>query len=327
MSQRMSQSAKVFRRIASCRAPLFCLFLLFAFACNDTDPVSPNPEQPADGGVMIDAGTVDAAPTDTPVAGASFAGGIPIGLSAQPNELFNGTYNGALRNIYPQYLLRDLAAIKARGGRVVLNLAGGMSRYTDRDGDFSMTEWKSQVARFRNVNFDSYVRDGTIIGHYLIDEPHHAEKYGGSAVTGAMLEEMAKYSKSLYPSMATIARTFPEYLAKWGPYRYLDAAWAPYVYRFGDPRRFIEHHVSIAKREGLALVVGLNVLRGGPNKNPMSASQVREWGSVLLSSSYPCAFISWKYDQRYLERSGIKEAMNTLRSKAENQSTRSCRST
>ena len=323
----MSQSAEVFRRIASCRIPLLTVLLVFAFACDDTNPVSPTTEEPADGGVLIDAGTVDAAPTDAPVASASFAGGIPIGLSAQPNELFNGTYNGALRNIYPQYLLRDLAAIKARGGRVVLNLAGGMSRYTNRDGDFSMTEWKEQVARFRNVNFSSYVRDGTIIGHYLIDEPHHADKYGGSAVTGSQLEEMARYSKSLYPSMATIARTFPEYLAKWGPYRYLDAAWAPYVHRFGDPRRFIEHHVSIAKREGLALVVGLNVLRGGPNKNPMSASQVREWGSVLLSSSYPCAFISWKYDRQYLDRSGIREAMNTLRKIADPQRYLSCRST
>jgi hypothetical protein len=135
---------------------------------------------------------------------------------------------------------------------------------------------------------------------------------------------MARYSKSLYPSMPTIARTFPDYLAKWGPYRSLDAAWAPYVYRFGDPRKFVEYHANVAKREGLALIVGLNVLKGGPNKNKMSASQVRDWGSALLSNSYPCAFISWKYDSRYLT-SSVKDAMNDLRNKAESRSSKSCR--
>jgi hypothetical protein len=56
----------------------------------------------------------------------------------------------------------------------------------------------------------------------------------------------------------------------------------------------------------------------------MSASQVRDWGSALLSNSYPCAFISWKYDSRYLT-SSVKDAMNDLRNKAESRSSKSCR--
>jgi hypothetical protein len=324
MSQRMSQSARAFRRIAACHVPLFAVLLLFASGCDNSDTLSPATDLPASGDPSEDAVAVEIAPTDAPTAEVSFAGGIPFGLSAQPTEQFNGTFNGALRNIYPQYLLRELAGIKARGGRVALNLAGGMSRYTDRDGSFNLDEWKAEVARFRNVNFRSYIEDGTIIGHYMIDEPHHASKYGGKAISGSTLEEMARYSKSLYPSMPTIARTFPDYLAKWGPYRSLDAAWAPYVYRFGDPRKFVEYHANVAKREGLALIVGLNVLKGGPNKNKMSASQVRDWGSALLSNSYPCAFISWKYDSRYLT-SSVKDAMNDLRNKAESRSSKSCR--
>jgi hypothetical protein len=233
-------------------------------------------------------------------------------------------YNGALRNIHPQYLMSNLADIKARGGKILLNMSGGMRLYTDRDGTFNLSKWKAQIDRYRNVNFESYIRDGTVIGHYMIDEPHHASKYGGQAISGNTLEEMARYSKERYPGLPTIVRTYPPYLEKWGPYRHLDAAWAAYVHRFGDVDAFINQHIASAKKQDLGLVVGLNVLKGGPNKRQMTASQVREWGSALLSSTYPCAFVSWKYEDDYLESSSIRDAMRYLRSKAENRSTRRC---
>jgi hypothetical protein len=71
----------------------------------------------------------------------------------------------------------------------------------------------------------------------------------------------------------------------------------------------------------------MNVIKGGtPNGTQMSASEVKEWGSTLLSSTYPCAFISWQYSSSYLNNSGIEDAMSYLRNKAENRSSRSCRS-
>ena len=82
----------------------------------------------------------------------------------------------------------------------------------------------------------------------------------------------------------------------------------------------------MAKKKDLALVVGLNVLRGGPNGSKMTASQVKSWGSTLLSSSYPCAFISWEYNSTYLNKSSIKDAMSYLHRKAKNRSSKTCRS-
>jgi len=137
---------------------------------------------------------------------------------------------------------------------------------------------------------------------------------------------MARYSKQIWPKLPTVVRTESSYLAKWsGTYRYLDAAWAQYVHRKGDVDVFLSRNVADAKRKGLALVVGLNILKGGPNSSAMTASQVKTWGSRMLSSSYPCAFISWKYDAAYLSSSSMKEAMSMLRSKAQNRSTRGCR--
>ena len=85
--------------------------------------------------------------------------------------------------------------------------------------------------------------------------------------------------------------------------------------------------MAAAKKKGLALGVGLNLLRGGPNHAPMTATQVSSWGSTLLNSSYPCTFISWEYNSAYLSTTAMKNAMATLRSKAQNRTSKSCRGT
>jgi hypothetical protein len=127
--------------------------------------------------------------------------------------------------------------------------------------------------------------------------------------------------------MTTIVRTWPDYLADWnGSYRYLDAAWAQYAAnRFPDPKAFLSSNISRAKAKGLALVVGLNISKGSPSKGQMSASQVKSYGSALLADSYPCAFISWKYNSDHLSSGSMKESMAYLRNRAENRGSKNCR--
>ena len=263
-------------------------------------------------------------PVDGPSFATAYAGGMPIGVTAQPNEAFGPRFNGALRNIYPQYLNRDLSDIKSRGGKVVLMMAGPDFLYKDADGHFSLTKWKARIDRYDDVNFDAYIKDGTLIGHYLIDEPNDPANWNGQPISGTTLEEMARYSKARWPGLPTIVRTYPDYLEKWAPYSYLDAAWAQYVERKGDPNVFIADNVASAKRQGLGLVIGLNLLKGGVNKSEMTASQVKSWGSAILSSSYPCAFVSWKYDGGYLSTSAMKDAMDYLRDRAESHTFKTC---
>ena len=337
----MSHSFKLSRRIARFRLPAVALMLATVVGCdngssfNSESSTQPgvNELTPADQTPSIDEATPTPDGSETPLtvmdvstASAGFSGGIPLGNTGQPNTAFGNTYNGALRNIYPQYLSRDLSAIKARGGKIALMMAGPDFLYKDADGHFSLTKWKARIDRYNKVNFDSYVRDGTIIGHYMIDEPNDPANWNGRPISGETLDEMARYSKSKWPGLPTIVRTYPTYLERWAPYRYLDAAWAQYVYRLGSVDRFIDTHVNSAKRQGLGLVVGLNVLRGGPDKRKMTPTQVKTWGSALLSSTYPCAFINWKYES-YLATSSMKDAMNSLRNKAESRAMRSCRGT
>jgi hypothetical protein len=169
------------------RALLLATFATTLVACDATDEITSVSDVPAE--------TADPA---SPAGDASFAtafrGGIPMGHFALPTSKFGSEYNGAMRNIWPGELLSELRAIKARGGKVVLMMAGNERHYKS-DGKFSLSKWKARIDRYRNVNFDSFIRDGTLIAHYLIDEPNDPRNWGGRPVSPATVEEMAKYSK------------------------------------------------------------------------------------------------------------------------------------
>jgi hypothetical protein len=254
----------------------------------------------------------------------SFAGGIPFGAFALPTHKFGTPFNGGLRVIWPKYLLKELAQIKARGGKVVLSLTGPEHYYQDKHRHFSLSRWKELVDEYRKVDFSSYIEDGTIIGHYLIDEPNDAFNWNGKLVPGSVIEQMAAYSKQFWPGMATIVRVDPDYLKPWAPYRALDAAWAQYVTRKGTPQDYIRRNIADAKEMGLALVTGLNIKKGERGAKPMTAALIKSAGRTILEESYPCAFISWQYDEKLLGRPDVRAAMQTLASRARARSSKSC---
>ncbi len=54
---------------------------------------------------------------------------------------------------------------------------------------------------------------------------------------------------------------------------------------------------------------------------------MRTWGAAILSNSYPCAFLSWAYNSKYMNRSDIRSARAFLAGRAGSKSTKSCRGT
>jgi hypothetical protein len=310
----MTYLFKLAQRTARLRAlPLLALGAALAGCDTDRLTNSSDPSVPAS----------EPATQPAPAFAVGFRGGIPFGTWALPDNMFGEIYNGAIRNIGPGELLSELAVIKARGGKVILAMAGNEENFKDGAGHFSFSLWKDRIDRFRSVNFNSYIDDGTVMGQYMIDEPNDPVNWG-SPVPGTMLEQMATYSKSIWPKLATIVRVEPDYLASWSGYHNLDAAWAQWVTRKGDPADYIRGQVATAQKLGLTLVTGLNIRKGAPDRQPLTASQVLSAGSALLAADYPCAFISWEYDADYLARSDIRSAMTQLSQKAENHSAHSC---
>jgi len=266
----------------------------------------------------------------------AYRGGIPFGVFHLPTSLYGRGYSGSLANTSSatRALVPLLAAARRNGVKVVISLVGADHYYKNSNGTFSLAKWKARVSKYRGVNFSSYIKDGTIIGHYILDEPHDPSNWAGHTISRATVDEMARYSKSIWPSMPTIVRGWPAYLKGYN-YRYLDAAWAQYSARFGNVSTWLQKNVRDAKASRLALVVGLNQLQGGAKGGlngfyrrgyySMSASQMRSWGAAILADPYPCAFLSWAYNAKYMNRSDIKSARSYLAGKAGAKSAKSCR--
>jgi len=283
----------------------------------------------------------DSPPPDSGMAEAamSSAPGIAFGSFNLDVSLLGGMHTGTLRGggLMPDNILSLLSAVRARGGRAVIKFCMGKDSYVkDGNGNFSLTKWKSLIDRYRRVNLGPYINDGTIVGHFLIDEPHRAVRWGGRPISQATVEEMARYSKSIWPGMTTFVRVVPSWLAS-APvkYVYLDAGWAQYQAGKGDVTKYITTEVAAAKRLGLGLAVGLNILDGGngssklrgtlPGAYAMSATELKTYGSILLEQSYSCAFYMWTHNSTYYNRSDVKSVMTALSLKARSHARTSCR--
>jgi hypothetical protein len=258
--------------------------------------------------------------------------GIVFATDGMDNKYFNKVYTGSKRGggVTEDNVLPLLSDAKAKGARIVLKLSMGRDSYIQNaDGTFSLTKWKALVDRFRSVNLGPYIADGTIVGHFLIDEPHRAAKWGGKIIPQSTVEAMALYSKQIWPTMNTFVHTQMSWLAS-SPLTYtsLDAGWVQYAANKGDVTRWVTGEISGAKSKGLGLVVGLNVLNGGngsSGSNAMSAKELSSYGTVLLNQSYACGFTSWAHDLTYYGRSDIQSALANLSNIARAHAKTACR--
>ena len=317
--------------LASCGGGDSALLAEAPLVPGDSAPGSGGEQPPIDSAPQVDPGVP---PVDPPPPPAGAHVGIPFGPFGLPANLYSEEFNATFRALPPRFLLPALEATRQAGARVIIRLVGGHSKYRLKNGSFGMEEWKARLEPYRDIDFSSYIEDGTIVGHYILDEPHDRSNWGGTLVSRTTIDEMAKYSKELWPSMPTIIRGWPAYLTGYD-YKYLDAAWAQYSERFGPISSFMRDNVRDAKASGLALVVGLNLLDGGTKgsgikgtrkgKYAMSPDQVKSWGNALLSDSYVCAFLSWKYVDAYFSRAGIKSALAELSEKAKDLPNKGCR--
>ena len=263
-------------------------------------------------------------------------------------------YTGIAADAHPSSAPGVLNAAQNNGERVVVNLAGGRQYFKNADGTFNITKWKSRVGAYKTVNLGQYISSGAVVGR-SDDEPTCMQCWGGKQITNAQLEEMAKYSKSLWPSMPTGVRAAPTKLGT-ASFSSLDFAWAQWEgplhqpsYRM-TPQQYRDTQVAAAQKLGLGLVFGLNYLDGGdgsshingtyaqdpyPKDNnfcksngncyryQMTAAEVNV-GSVLVGAAYACGLISWEYNSTFLSRSGVKDALAAVSSVSKNRSRTTC---
>ena len=266
--------------------------------------------------------------------------GIVYGTFNMQSQYLTSVYNGSMQGLEPNWLMAELSLARAKGGRMILKMVGGSDdRVKNADGTFSLTKWKALVDRFKPLSITSYINDGTLMGVFLIDEPHNTSKWGGKIIPHATLEAMAKHTKMIWPGLTTFARARPHWLAQTSvTYVYLDAGWFQYESYMGSIAAALAKDIAGAKAKRLGIAVGLNVLSGGngssgirgtqANKWKMSATEIRNNGTVLLNETYACGFFNWTHilgGAEYYRRADISSAMSYLSNKAKAHVKTSCR--
>jgi hypothetical protein len=238
---------------------------------------------------------------------------------------YSSRWTGALYQASPADLVNQLDRAATAKMRVVVMLSS-RAQSRNSDGTFSLTKWKAQVDRFRSLPLGQYVSSKTLYLHDLVDLPNCSACWGGKTIPWETVEEMARYSKSIWPALPTTARVAPSKLAEatfhW---TYLDAGWAEYTTNLGDLKTYLAGEANQARLEGLGLVAGLNVLDGaGYATAPMTASQLKAFGTILAGSASVCAVVGRSYDATYLSQSGIRDALDAVTAVAKSRSPASC---
>ena len=297
------------------------LGMLVAGGCAEDDRTGPTAD-------------MDPAATGSPALAGS---GIVFSSSALTVSQVNSVHTGLVEAPTPSNLLSFLSQLRQKNGRVLIKFGGGEGSYKNPDGTFNLTKWKSNVDRFRTIDFSSYITDGTIVGHFLVDEPHFSGRWGDQGIPQATVEEAAKHSKLRWPSLPTLVNAPANWLASVPvTYVHLDAGWAMYRAKTSsNPGEWLAQQVKRAKSKNLGLVTGMNVLDGGdgssgirgtqPRTWAMSAAELRSYGTALLNQSYVCAFSMWRYSDTYYNRADVKSAMTELSNKAKSHARTSCR--
>lgn len=268
--------------------------------------------------------------------GAPAAADVPFGPNDLIPRLYGHPYTGTKLYFIPARATRRLNQARRAGMRVIVKLAGSQEHYRKRDGSFSLRKWKARVDLYREAGLEGFIQDGTIVAHQLVSEAKADDQWGGTIIPNDVLDEMAAYSRSIWPDMPTLVRSDAVDLEEdaAGPdepwpggwtWTYLDAASSRYSARKGRPGRFARVEQAAADRQGLALAIGMNVLSGGDGSSgipsperrdawAMSPRELRTYSSALFEHSAACSFEMWEYFARttYFEKRRIARAMRDV---------------
>jgi hypothetical protein len=272
-----------------------------------------------------------------PGTGVSF-GPWSVNSTAQASSVFarypwNSALNGA---ITPGNLKATLDFYAANGWKMVTRLWTDPGS-VDAGGTFNLANWKLSVKRYADAGLSSYLnqraQDGTLIRHLLIDDIHSINRWN-RFITPSEIEQMAAYSKSLYPSVPVTLRARATQLLGQN-FSALDDVTADYSFgnggntssRTADCTAYRDDELAAAATLGIGQNFGFIVPDGGDGASGipgsltgkffMSASELVTYGNILIPPSQNYWFNFWKwdidYESIYFDRSDILAAMQTLR--------------
>jgi hypothetical protein len=207
-----------------------------------------------------------------------------------------------------------LPTAQQHGLKLLVKLAPAHDTMLDpTTGCFDLALWKQAIDRLSTFDFAPYVANGTVIGAELVNEPHANDWCLDSPrrLTKAEVEEMAAYSKRIWPSLPVGAGRSDWVLAN-APWQQLDFAHSQYHMRKGDVEQWRLTTVSEAVAANVGLLLSLNYLAGQLDDSPMTAEQLQHFGTALARDTYACMLTGYLYDTAYNARPGVMSAFTEI---------------
>ena len=234
----------------------------------------------------------------------------------------------------PRGLLALLARLRANGQSAFLALTGGHHAQYITAGRFDFEKWKAGTARYTTpvlkTALQEAVADGTVLGYVMLDEPQHAS--WGGALTKATVDSMAAYCREVLPFLPCGVAVNHRWRAH-ERYRVLDFIMAQTWMETGTAAAFRDSAVATARREGVALVLAINLFGAAqtPGCEPrgrqclMRPAEVREWGRAFVTEPYACALTMWRYEAGMWGRPEYQAEFRDIASIAKQRVAKECR--
>lgn len=290
-------------------------------------------------------GTGESSPT--PVGGIPFG---PSGMTGGQIEL--APFTMTLRGVTPASVVTTLRDARAAKTRLILNMTGGRHEKYMTDGAFDYTKWVAVMDQYRTTGIREAVAeavaDGTIVGNSVMDEPHVSGAGDGNTwgppgtMTKERVDRMCGYVKSLFPTLPTGVAHRHDVFEPTRSYRVCDFIISQYSSRLGSVTQFRDAGLALARRDGHAIIFGMNILNGGtqdkdgvwdcsgtgglgtyaPNCG-MTPSQIREIGLTLGSAG--CALTMWRFDETFAANPDNQRAFGEIGTRLASLPGKACR--
>ena len=242
--------------------------------------------------------------------------GLPYGPTQLPvDSLCSMGYTGTTLPVIPARVLRDLERARECGARVIPNIR--RAKLKDAYGYLSVSAARAELYTWPWDCICARVKDSTIVAFHIGDDVT-LDEWGPDPLPVKLTrwDSIAGIVTEKCPPAATVIRAVPTALEARGKWQWLTTGWAQYPGprpRWGSPEKFYSTEIASAKRQGLGIVAGVNLINGGcgttalclPNvpgtplagtidgRYQLSSAELTYYKAVAMSDPYVCASVDW----------------------------------
>ena len=253
--------------------------------------------------------------------------GVPVGLSGLLNSGRDPLYYTASLDGYTaSNILPRIDEARRKKIRLLMNLTGGAHDNYKTDGVFDQAKWRAKMETYNTAAIRAAVAaavaDGTIIGASVMDEPHQSDanlnypdkSWGPEGwMTKVKVDALCGYVKGIFPTLPTGVNHDHRHFEPEKNYAVCDFLGSQYRASKGSVVTWRDGALAFARRSGVQVVLGINLLHGGAKRSDcaapcdMTPTEIREFGLAL--GPHACALNMWRYERAYFDRPDVQSAV------------------